>query len=155
MCVCDPTPKQGNNEYTACIARNEHGPAEGRHARAATNLADMHWVCVHHAGSMCRREIWKGAATRTRSAPSACMTVLAVSQLAQRKRSISSAHGMPFKKVQGLVVLVERLSSSACGDVFAQLQDPTGHMGAIVSKDVIQKQPKLVPGCSIILQSVS
>eukprot|EP00955_Chlamydomonas_euryale_P043472 352598-Chlamydomonas_euryale.AAC.5 len=69
--------------------------------------------------------------------------------------SVQAAHGMAFQKVSQLLVLVHKITVAASGDVYAELMDTSGCIGAAVCKTVVKQHPEFAPGSAMILTNVS
>lgn len=57
-------------------------------------------------------------------------------------------------KLPKMVLLVESLKYTGCGDAFAQLKDPTGSIGAGVHANVFQVEEGVSPGAVLMLDQV-
>ncbi|KAA6420350.1 MAG: hypothetical protein FRX49_09512 [Trebouxia sp. A1-2] len=54
-----------------------------------------------------------------------------------------------------MILLVESLKYTGCGDAFAQLKDPSGSIGAGIHAQVLQAEEGLSPGAVLMLQQVA
>ncbi|KAL0031717.1 hypothetical protein WJX79_002989 [Trebouxia sp. C0005] len=57
-------------------------------------------------------------------------------------------------KLPKMILLVESLKYTGCGDAFAQLKDPSGSIGAGIHAQVLQAEEGLSPGAVLMLQQV-
>ncbi|KAL0056463.1 hypothetical protein WJX82_011622 [Trebouxia sp. C0006] len=57
-------------------------------------------------------------------------------------------------KLPKMILLVESLKYTGCGDAFAQLKDPSGSIGAGIHAQVFQAEEGLSPGAVLMLQQV-